>query len=116
MAIKIRTSNPSDLLARIKAGINDKRIVTWSYETHHNKQYFSHETSDKQWKGKAWLLPSVEGDILVFNIIKPQSQNISTVVYAVYHGRFIEMLLAHFDKDFSIAWATAMVATGDVVS
>jgi len=32
--------------------------------------------------------------------------------YAVYHGRFIEMLLAHFDEGFSEAFATAQ-ATGD---
>lgn len=116
MAVKIKTGNPSDLLAQIKRGINEGKIVTWSYETHNNKQYFSHDTSDKQWKGKAWLLPSIDGDTLVFNIIKPQGQNVSTVAYSVYHGRFIEMLLAHFDKDFSIAWATAMPTTGDVVS
>ena len=116
MAIKIRTANPSDLLAQIKRGINEGKIVTWSCETHNSKQYFSHETSDKQWKGKAWLLPSSDGDVLVFNIIKPQNQTISTVAYAVYHGRFIEMLLAHFEKEFSIAWATAMPTAGDVVS
>lgn len=116
MAVKVKTGNPSDLLARIKRGINEGNIVTWSYATHNNRQYFTHETSDKQWKGKAWFLPSVDGDVLVFNIITTQGQKVSTVAYAVYHGRFIEMLLAHFDKDFSIAWATAMPTTGDVVS
>jgi len=115
MAIKIRTANPSDLLAQIRRGINEGKIVTWSCETHYEKQYFTHETSDKQWKGKAWFLPSFEQDVLVFNIIKPKNQTISTVVYAVYHGRFIEMLLSHFDQAFSIAWATAMPETGDSV-
>jgi hypothetical protein len=37
------------------------------------------------------------------------------VVYAVYHGRFIEMLLAHFDEQMSGAAATAMPTTADVV-
>lgn len=116
MAIKIRTADPSDLLTQIKRGINEGKIVTWSYSTHNGRQYFTHETSDKQWKGKAWFLPSFEEGVLVFNIIKPLNQNISTVAYAVYHGRFIEMLLAHFDKSLSIAWATAMPATGDLVN
>lgn len=116
MAVKIKTTDPSSLLAKIKRGISEGKIVTWTCETHNSKQYFSHETSDKQWKGKAWLLPSFDGDVLVFNIIRPKTETISTVAYAVYHGRFIEMLLAHFEKDFSIAWATAMPVAGDVVS
>jgi hypothetical protein len=28
-------------------------------------------------------------------------------IYGVYHGRFIEMLLTHFDNEFSAASATA---------
>lgn len=116
MAVKVRTSNPSALLAKIKKEINDGHIVTWAYETHNDKQYFSHVTNDKQWKGKAWLLPKFEDDLLVFSIIKPSNANISSTAYAVYHGRFIEMLLSHFDQDFSIAWATALPAPGDRVS
>jgi hypothetical protein len=29
------------------------------------------------------------------------------VIYGVYHGRFIEMLLTHFDDSFTSATATA---------
>lgn len=29
------------------------------------------------------------------------------MIYGVYHGRFIEMMLAHFDTDFSLATASA---------
>jgi hypothetical protein len=44
---------------------------------------------------------------LILNVIPP-SKGVSTEAYAVYHGRFIEMLLAHFEQDFSDASATAM--------
>ena len=30
----------------------------------------------------------------------------STVIYGVYHGRFIEMLLNHFDNRFTTVQAT----------
>ena len=60
MAVKIRTSNPADLLSKIKKEINEGKVKTWAYETHHEKQYFSHVTSDNQWKGKAWLLPTLK--------------------------------------------------------
>lgn len=29
-------------------------------------------------------------------------------IYGIYHGRFIEMLLSHFDDSFSNASATAL--------
>jgi predicted nucleic acid-binding protein len=35
--------------------------------------------------------------------------------YAVYHGRFIEMLLTHFDLKFTQARASALPETGDIV-
>lgn len=115
MALKIRTSNPNDLLYKIKLGIYEKHIRTWTYTTHNtNQEYFSHVTSDSQWLGVAWLLPRIEADLLIFNIIKPQNANVSSAAYAIYHGRFTEMLLAHFDNQFSIVWATAMPADGDM--
>jgi hypothetical protein len=52
---------------------------------------------------------------LVFNIIKPQNAKITKEVYGVYHGRFIEMLLVHFDNSFTTAEASAAVAVGDLV-
>jgi len=116
MAIKIRTENPENLLSKIKQEIKNGRIKTWDCQVHNNKEYFSHVTSDGQWKGKAWLLPKIEGDLLIFNIVKPQKATVSSIAYAVYHGRFTEMLLAHFDKNFSIAWSTALPSSGDVVA
>jgi hypothetical protein len=74
---------------------------------------FTH-TAD-QWKGRAWLRPEVKDDRIVFNIIPPRTKAISTRVYGVYHGRFIEMLLCHFDSEFTRAWATATPTTGDSV-
>jgi hypothetical protein len=35
------------------------------------------------------------------------------VVYGVYHGRFVEMLLNHFDNRFSEATVTALPSKGD---
>ena len=49
------------------------------------------------------------------NIIKPQNNVITTEVYSVYHGRFIESMLAHFDKEFSNANASSIPANGDLV-
>jgi hypothetical protein len=52
---------------------------------------------------------------LRFGIIKPNDQNISKEMYAIYHGRFIESMLAHFDKKFSYSFATALPDADDAV-
>jgi hypothetical protein len=114
MALIVNTSNPAGLLAAIRKGIDDGHIVTWSYDADGD---FTH-TPD-QWKNRAWLRPVVStahADELRFKILKQQGIDMPSVVYAVYHGRFIEMLLGHFDKKFSNASATALPAYGDIVS
>jgi len=35
------------------------------------------------------------------------------LIYGIYHGRFIEMMLVHFDLDFSKAFATALTEEPD---
>ncbi len=55
-------------------------------------------------------------DRIVFNILGRRGQAMSRTVYAVYHGRFIEMLLSHFDSRFDRAVASAMPKPGDQIA
>jgi hypothetical protein len=110
MAIYFITDTPNKLLAAFKKGIDDGHVVTWSYDGDGD---FTHTA--QQWKGLAWLHPTVEGQRLVMNIMPPKSSKISTEVYAIYHGRFIESMLAHCDKLFTTGQATAMAQTGDTI-
>ena len=108
MAVIVKTDGPSGLLKAIKDGIDKGSIETWSYDQQGD---FTH-TPD-QWKNKAWLRPQIYQGELRLGILKPQGVNMSTVVYGVYHGRFIEMLLSHFDKSFLSASGTAAKTTPD---
>lgn len=110
MAVTITTSSPQSLLAGIKLSIDQGHIVTWSYDSDGD---FIHTA--EQWKYKAWLRPIVKTGNLTFGIIPPRSVAISREVYAIYHGRFIEMLLVHFDEKFSAAIASAMPTNDDDV-
>ena len=110
MAIIVKTENPSQLLSKIKASIREEKIVTWEVDSDGD---FTHVP--EQWKHKAWLCPKITEDTLNFNILGTKSKSISTVVYGVYHGRFIEMLLSHFDKSFSSARATALPTKNDKI-
>jgi hypothetical protein len=111
MAIRVSTTHPSSLLAAIKKAIDGRHVDTWSYDSDGD---FTH--TPVQWAKKAWLRPSLQPGALVLNILNPTGVNLSKEIYGVYHGRFIEMLLAHFDDKFGDADATASVAVGDRVS
>lgn len=111
MAIYFKTSNPGGLLKEFKKAIDEGHVTTWSYD---NVGDFTH--TPNQWKNHAWLRPKMNTDTLAFYIIRPAGVNITSEVYAVYHGRFIESMLVHCDKLFLNSIATALPENGDIVS
>lgn len=110
MAVIVTCDDPAALLVRIKKGIKDGDIDTWKVDSDGD---FSH--SPEQWRHKAWLRPRVEEDRIIFNILKRKDLDMSKLIYGIYHGRFIEMLLMHFDNHFKRASATALPSSGDVI-
>ncbi|MBK6545755.1 MAG: hypothetical protein IPG12_10860 [Saprospiraceae bacterium] len=112
MAVYFKTNSPQRLLNLFKKAIADNKIVTWTEKD----GYFTHDTKTDQWKGLAYFFPQVKPNALILNIIKPKDRTISSEVYAIYHGRVIETMLAHFDKEFSEANATALAEAGDLVN
>ena len=102
MAIMVFTDDPKRLLADIKKAIDDGHVETWSYDEEGD---FIH--TPNQWAGKAWLRPSVQQGVLSFGILGQKNIVMTKLIYGVYHGRFIEMLLTHFDTRFTNATATA---------
>lgn len=93
MAIFVRVENPSMLVRKIKGYIDDGKITTWRYDQDGD---FTHDAD--QWRFNAWIRPLLQEDRVVFGIICRNDRNLSVVDYAIYHGRFVEMLLTHFDK------------------
>lgn len=108
MAVIVTTDDPTGLLKAIKKAIDDKAIVTWSYDKDGD---FTH-TPD-QFIYKAWLIPKIYPGELRLGILKRKDENLSIFLYGIYHGRFIEMLLTHFDKAFTKAIATAQKTEPD---
>ncbi len=107
MAVKVKTAKPKTLLAAIYKAIDEGHIDTWKYEVRDGVKCLTHYTSDRQWYKKAWFKPKAGVGLLTFLIQPPGGGKIPTEVYAVYHGRLIEMLLAHFKDLFDTATATA---------
>lgn len=110
MALYFKTKEPQKLLDAFKKKIDDRNIVTWSYDSDGD---FTHSTV--QWKNLAWLRPRIETNRLSFYIWPPKAKKVTVETYAIYHGRFLESMLAHFDSLFSDGTATAMIDGEDKV-
>lgn len=108
MAIIVKTSNPSSLLQAIYKAIDNKKVETWLYD---QEKDFTHEPS--QWKNQAWLRPKIYPGELRLGLLGKEGVVMKKLLYGVYHGRFIEMLLTHFDDQFSTVTATAHKTTPD---
>lgn len=46
--------------------------------------------------------------MLIFGLVGQKDITMTKPIYGVYHGRFSEMLLTHFDLDFSNIIMTAL--------
>lgn len=87
------TGNPDALLLNIKSKIDEGKIKSWSYDKDGD-----FTLSIDIWNQQAWLHPIIAHNSLNFSIIRPRGVDISKAVYAVYHGRFIEVVLRFFDE------------------
>jgi hypothetical protein len=101
MAIYVTTDNPDKLLTNIIDKIKEKTIQTWTIDSAGD---FTHAS---QWKEKAWFRPKTIDGKLVFGIIGRKDEKMKKLLYGVYHGRFAEMLLSHFDNDIEIIELTS---------
>lgn len=110
MAIIVHTDRPRSLLRAIYLAVDAGKVRTWSYDQDGD---LTHAVT--QWRDQAWFQPRVLLDRLVFNIVAPRGTTLLGVTYAVYHGRFAEMLLAHFDTHFERINLTSMPTDNDTV-
>jgi hypothetical protein len=110
MSITFDTPNPNGLLAAFKKGIDDGHVDTWSYDSDGD---FTHTPS--QWAKKAYLRPSVVQGALVMKFLGHKS-NVTWPVYGIYHGRFIESMIAHCHELFTNGAATAKPSSYDTIS
>jgi len=108
MSIRIYTTQPKSLLSAIKSAIDERHVVTWSYDRDGD---FTHNVD--QWRNQAWLRPRTETDHHLLTTIAQTGTRLSKEAYGVYHGRFAEMMLAHFDKNFSGIVLSALAKDGD---
>lgn len=104
MAIIIETIDVNGLLNAIKEEIKAGKITGWEIYAHENVEYFTQTVGS--WKKQAYFraMPFPKENKLklaFYGAGKP----VKRIVYAEYHGRFIQVLLDKFEHKFK--WVSA---------
>ena len=102
------------LIEMINDAISHGRIKSWIVDSEGD-----YTRSDDSWKERAWMRYLQDEDDpnhLWFVIVQPKDQSISKAVYGVYHGRFAEMLLTHFDTFISDLGISPLLTDHDIYS
>ena len=95
MAIYVKTSNPKEIISKIKHGIEKGKIDTWKCDSN---DYFRHTQNlwDEIIKGNdMFFKPIYSNGKLIFGLTCNKKQQLPRKPYGIYHGRFIEMLINH---------------------
>lgn len=89
--IIVRTKKTLALLRHLREAIEGDEIDTWAEDAEGD---FTHDAP--QWRNKAWFhAVRYNADRVEFRIVCTRNRPLSRVEYALYHGRFIEMLINH---------------------
>ena len=100
--ISIYAAQPGVLLQNLKKAARQLQISPW--ECDDEGDFTQARTKESR---KAWLRPSAGGNVLNFSFLGPQDVVLDKGVYAFYHGRFLETLVAHFADQFAEASITS---------
>ena len=102
------------LIEMINEAINNGQIKSWIVDSDGD-----YTRSQEPWKERAWIRYSQDKNDqnhVLFIIVQPKNQSISKAVYGVYHGRFAEMLITHFDSYISELGISPLLTEHDIYS
>lgn len=100
MAILIRTKHAQSIINRLKEQINNNQIPTWAYDSEGDFMFIDAPVV-------AWMRPVVGSNRLDFYIVGRKDMEISVEEYALFHSRFVEMLLTYFSQECTYMLVTS---------
>lgn len=115
MALIVNTENAEALLNKIVQefnGVGSKDIDTWDMLVKNGSYYFTHNRP--QFKNKTYFKAYIYNKNLVFGILYKPSNMLTVDLYGIYHGRFSQMLLNHFDFDLKSIETISLISDLDI--
>ncbi len=109
--ITVITKRPFTLLRNLNEAIDNLEIRSWGYDKDYD---YTHKPL--QWRFRAWFRPRVtKGEKIEFIIIGNTNHRTTIEDFAVYHGRFAEMLIMHVNKYISKIEITPVPSNKDLI-
>lgn len=108
--ITINTKGKADLVAkRIINTMRSQIILDWIIDDEDDMTL-----SNIQWRNKSWMRikKSRNNKQLYVAMIGSAANNITSPMYAVYHSKFIEMLLRYFDTEIETFEVSSALIVG----
>lgn len=105
--IKITTDNPFVFIASFDFAMRTNVIRGWTVDGVGDYTM----TSDIR-GNRAWFRHHIHGNEIQFGIIGSRSAPMDRTLYSVYHSRFIEVLLTHFDNDIQSLEVSPLLVRG----
>jgi hypothetical protein len=101
MKIRVITPTPKKLVNTINKAIEGGELKTWDIVRNDKEEVLYTHTPD-QWNETAMLKPKVYVGKTVFTVTnwKKNESNITDDIRGYVLGRFIEILMVHFNKHF----------------
>ena len=95
MALYVKIKDGFDIKDKIISNIRSGIISTWEYDKYGD---FTHVPY--QWRNEAWMsyIDTDDDNNAKFGIVSRNDRELTKIIYSIYHGRFAEMLLTHFDS------------------
>lgn len=106
MAILIRTKHAQSVLNRLKEQINNNQIPAWACDSDGDFMFIDAPVV-------AWMRPVVGSNRLDFYIVGRKDMEISIEEYALFHSRFVEMLLTYFSQECTYMLVTSPLNKND---
>jgi len=95
MALRIKFNKDTDIIERIGSLIQDNPYSAWIIDADRDISL-----ADPMWKYHAWFrFKAEENQGGVFGIIGSKKYHMTKTLYAIYHSRLADLLLANFDTD-----------------
>lgn len=113
MSITVTTQSPRTLFDKIKSAIDKGEVDAWSYDEDGD---FTLE--HPKWKNKAWIRRTtvVSRSSITFGLLGRMNQPVTKEEYAIFHARFAEMLLTHFDTVITAINVSSLPTPDDILA
>lgn len=111
MSLIIKLKNPEMFLLQLQNRVKENKIKLWEIDSIGNLIH-----TPKRFINKAWFKPhiDIEKEEIVFKYMNPVNEKNDKLLYGIYHGRLLKMVMSDFYKKFDIISAEIIKENNEI--